>query len=85
MNLKGYFVKEVDDFPFFDFPEPWVEETNQCINSRFEIFFNNVFTEYIDSFLRTSMSEVQQDQVVTMDGKGMSTLMMGKKRKEGIA
>ena len=35
--LNGYFVKEWDDFPYFQFPEPWI--CNGKLTPGFEIFF----------------------------------------------
>ena len=59
--LNGYFVKERDDFPFCRFPEPWVDVTNKRVNPVFEIFFDHIFTEYVEPFFLTLKLVVHQD------------------------
>ena len=36
--LNGYFVREGEDFPYFQFPEPWF--CNGRLTPGFEIFFD---------------------------------------------
>ena len=73
-------MKEGDDFPFYDFPKPWVDETDKRIKPGFKIFFDHTFTEYDDPFFPTSKPVVPWDWVATMDGKAMSALLVEKEK-----
>ena len=42
-SLNGRFIKEGEDFPFCDFPEPWYDHTDKKMKPRIEIFFQDSY------------------------------------------
>ena len=43
-TLNGRFVREGEDFPFYDFPEPWLSAKKKRVPG-FEIFFDLQISE----------------------------------------